>query len=35
MDKNKVIFYYLFTLMFGMVDQRAKNQFLTEFQNGL
>ena len=33
-DKDALIFYYLITLVFGMVDQRAKNQFLTWYQGG-
>lgn len=33
-DKKTLIFYYLITLVFGMVDQRAKNQFLTYYQGG-
>lgn len=33
-DKRQLIFYYLITLVFGMVDQRAKNQFLTVFGQG-
>ena len=33
-DKKTIIFYYLITLVFGMVDQRAKNQFLTYYQGG-
>lgn len=33
-DKNQLIFYYLITLVFGMVDQRAKNMFLTVFSGG-
>lgn len=32
-DKEQLIFYYLITEVFGMVDQRAKNQFLTTFGN--
>ena len=33
-DKKTLIFYYLITLVFGMVDQRAKNQFLTFYSGG-
>lgn len=33
-DKNTLVFYYLITLVFGMVDQRAKNQFLTYYSGG-
>lgn len=33
-DKKTIIFYYLITLVFGMVDQRAKNQFLTFYVGG-
>ena len=33
-DKKTLIFYYLITLVFGMVDQRAKNQFLTYYSGG-
>lgn len=35
MDKQQLIFYWIITLVFGMVDQRAKNQFLTYYQGGL
>lgn len=34
-DKKKLLFYYIITLVFGMVDQRAKNQFLTFYKGGL
>ncbi len=34
-DKKKLLFYYITTLVFGMVDQRAKNQFLTFYKGGL
>ena len=33
-DKKTILFYYLITLVFGMVDQRAKNQFLTFYVGG-
>ena len=33
-DKKTIIFYYIITLVFGMVDQRAKNQFLTFYVGG-
>ena len=33
-DKKTLVFYYLITLVFGMVDQRAKNQFLTYYSGG-
>ena len=33
-DKKTIIFYDLITLVFGMVDQRAKNQFLTYYTGG-
>lgn len=33
-DKRTIIFYYIITLVFGMVDQRAKNQFLTFYVGG-
>lgn len=33
-DKKTIIFYYVITLVFGMVDQRAKNQFLTFYVGG-
>ncbi|MDR2146066.1 MAG: CotH kinase family protein [Tannerella sp.] len=32
-NKNNILTYYLLTEMFGMVDQRAKNQFLTSWGN--
>lgn len=35
MDKQQLIFYWIITLVFGMVDQRAKNQFLTYYHGGL
>lgn len=35
MDKDQLIFYWIITLVFGMVDQRAKNMFLTYYQGGL
>lgn len=33
-DKKTILFYDLITLVFGMVDQRAKNQFLTFYVGG-
>ena len=33
-NKKTILFYYLITLVFGMVDQRAKNQFLTFYVGG-
>ena len=33
-DKKTILFYYIITLVFGMVDQRAKNQFLTFYVGG-
>lgn len=33
-DKKTILFYDLITLVFGMVDQRAKNQFLTYYTGG-
>lgn len=35
MDKDQLIFYWVITLVFGMVDQRAKNMFLTYYHGGL
>ena len=35
MDKTQIVFYWLFTFIFGMVDQRAKNMFLTVYNGGL
>ena len=32
-NKNNILSYYLITELFGMVDQRAKNQFLTSWGN--
>ena len=33
-DKRQIVFYYLITLVFGMVDQRAKNMFMTRYEGG-
>ena len=33
-DKKTILFYDLITLVFGMVDQRAKTQFLTYYTGG-
>jgi len=35
MDKDQLLFYWIVTLVFGMVDQRAKNMFLTYYHGGL
>ena len=33
-DRRQLVAYYLLTLVFGMVDQRAKNMFLTRMGDG-
>lgn len=35
MEKDHIIFYWLFTFILGMVDQRAKNMFLTVYGDRL